>query len=99
MAAAVARARALREQRREEAAQAGRLADLFCRIARRRVRQLFGELWDNDDVRRYRAAIDVLEGRHEWLERGILGLAASLAAPPGAATAEAEPPKVAVGVS
>jgi alkylation response protein AidB-like acyl-CoA dehydrogenase len=98
MAASVARARALADQKQPEAAQARHLADLFCRIARRRVRQLFGELWDNDDVRLYRGAVDVLEGRHEWLERGILGLD-ERPAPAGHAEADAEPKKVAVGVS
>jgi alkylation response protein AidB-like acyl-CoA dehydrogenase len=98
MAATVARARALSTQQRPEAAEARRLADLFCRMARRRVSRLFDELWDNDDVQRYRAGLDVLEGRHEWLERGILGLA-TLEAPRGREEAEAEPKKVATFVS
>jgi alkylation response protein AidB-like acyl-CoA dehydrogenase len=98
MAAAVSRARALADQGRPEAAEARRLADLFCRIARRRVRRLFGELWDNDDVIRYRAGVDVLDGRHSWLERGIIDLAA-VRAPKGEALTEPEPKKVAAGVS
>jgi len=98
MAATVARARALAEKQREEAKEAGRLADLFCRISRRRVQRLFDELWDNDDVQRYRAGVDVLDGRHEWLEKGILGLEAA-EAPHGREVAAAEPKKVAVGVS
>jgi hypothetical protein len=98
MAATVARARALAEQQRPEAAEARRLADLFCRISRRRVRRLFDGLWDNDDVQLYRTGVDVLDGRHEWLERGILGLG-KVEAPRGAEVAEAEPKKDAVGVS
>jgi alkylation response protein AidB-like acyl-CoA dehydrogenase len=98
MAATVARARALAEKQREEATEAGRLADLFCRISRRRVQRLFDELWDNDDVQRYRAGVDVLDGRHLWLEKGILGLEAA-EAPHGREVAAAEPKKVAVGVS
>jgi alkylation response protein AidB-like acyl-CoA dehydrogenase len=98
MAATVARARALAEQQRPEAVEARRLADLFCRMARRRVGQLFAALWDNDDVQRYRAGIDVLEGRHEWLERGILGLE-TIPTPAVRAQAEPEPGKVPVGVS
>jgi alkylation response protein AidB-like acyl-CoA dehydrogenase len=90
MAATVARARALAEKQREEATEAGRLADLFCRISRRRVQRLFDELWDNDDVQRYRAGVDVLDGRHEWLEKGILGLGTA-EAPRGREVAEAEP--------
>jgi alkylation response protein AidB-like acyl-CoA dehydrogenase len=98
MAATVARARALAEQQRPEAAGARHLADLFCRISRRRVQRLFDALWDNDDVQLYRAGVDVLDGRHEWLEKGILGLGTP-EAPRGRAVAEAEPKKVAVGVS
>jgi alkylation response protein AidB-like acyl-CoA dehydrogenase len=74
MAASVSRAHALQAARAPEAAEAAALADLFCRAGRRRVSRLFQDLWDNDDVARYRAALDVLEGRHAWLERGILSL-------------------------
>jgi alkylation response protein AidB-like acyl-CoA dehydrogenase len=98
MAASVTRAQALGEQRKEEAAEARRLTDLFCRMSRRRVGRLFDELWDNDDVQRYRAGVDVLDGRYEWLERGILGLSAA-EAPRKSEEPEAEPKKVAVGVS
>ncbi|HEU0094548.1 MAG TPA: acyl-CoA dehydrogenase family protein [Vicinamibacteria bacterium] len=98
MAATVARARALAEKQRPEAAEARHLADLFCRISRRRVQRLFDALWDNDDVQLYRAGVDVLDGRHEWLEKGILGLGTP-EAPRGREAAEAEPKKVAVGVS
>jgi alkylation response protein AidB-like acyl-CoA dehydrogenase len=97
-AATVARAHALAEKQRPEAAEARRLADLFCRISRRRVQRLFDELWDNDDVQRYRAGVDVLDGRHEWLEKGILGLETA-EAPRGAKVAEAEPKKAAALVS
>jgi alkylation response protein AidB-like acyl-CoA dehydrogenase len=96
MAAAVSRAQALAASGRPEAAQARRLADLFCRISRRRVRELFAGLWDNDDAALYRAGVDVLEGRHEWLEKGILGLQAMEARSP-APVVEPEPAKVAVG--
>jgi alkylation response protein AidB-like acyl-CoA dehydrogenase len=98
MAATVARAHALSAQERPEGAEARGLADLFCRMGRRRVSRLFEELWDNDDVQRYRAGVDVLEGKHEWLERGILGLG-TLEAPRGRERVEAEPKKVAVGAS
>jgi len=98
MSATVARARALAEKQRPEAAEARHLADLFCRISRRRVQRLFDALWDNDDVQLYRAGVDVLDGRHEWLEKGILGLGTT-EAPRGRAVAEAEPKKVAVGIS
>ena len=77
MAASVSRAHALAEARRPEAAKAAELTDLFCRMGRRRVRQLFHELWANDDVRKYRLALRVLEGKHSWLETNTMGLPAA----------------------
>jgi len=47
-------------------------ADLFCRVARRRVVEALQRVGDNDDRRSYRLAQDVLGGRLEWLEGGIL---------------------------
>jgi hypothetical protein len=55
-----------------ERPEARELADLFCRQARRRVDALFGELWSNDDRRAYGVAMDVLDGRHAWIEEGAL---------------------------
>jgi alkylation response protein AidB-like acyl-CoA dehydrogenase len=72
MTAAVTRARALRAAGRPEASEAEGLADVFCRRARRRVRDLFRDLWRNDDVVQYRLGVDVVAGRHEWLEKGGL---------------------------
>jgi len=74
MAASVSRAQALAATGRAEAKDARALADVFCRMARRRIRALFAELWDNDDRSRYRAALAILDDRHEWLERGTIGL-------------------------
>jgi hypothetical protein len=100
MAATVTRAHALGQQGRPEAAEARRLADAFCRMGRRRVHQLFAELWDNDDVQRYRVGAEVLDGKHAWLERGILSQAERPGAvAPHVAVAESEAKKVAVGVS
>ncbi len=48
--------------------EAVELADLFCRMARRRVEGVFLELWRNDDRKMYRVAMDVLDGRHSWME-------------------------------
>jgi alkylation response protein AidB-like acyl-CoA dehydrogenase len=93
MAASVSRAEALRRAGSADAGQAADLADVFCRIARRRVRQLFRELWRNDDAVRYRTAIDVLEGRHRWLERGTLGEPPEAPARKPAATATEKKPR------
>ena len=83
MAASIARGRALRDARQPEAAEATDLAEQFCRSARRRVNQLFRDLWSNDDDTRYRTACDVLGGRHVWLEAGILGIEGRRAQPGG----------------
>jgi hypothetical protein len=48
-----------------------RLADLFCRQAKRRIAQRFDDVFRNDDVRAYRIAQEVLEGRHAWLEERL----------------------------
>jgi alkylation response protein AidB-like acyl-CoA dehydrogenase len=72
MAASASRAHAMEAAASPHAAEAGELADLFCRGARRKVTRLFRDLWANDDARKYRLAMRVLEGRHAWMEEGIL---------------------------
>jgi len=73
MAATCSRAKMLRTG--ADASQgAQELADLFCRQARRRVEDSFDGLFDNDDVRTYRVAQNVLEGRHAWLEEGVVDM-------------------------
>ncbi|HLK37348.1 MAG TPA: acyl-CoA dehydrogenase family protein, partial [Polyangiaceae bacterium] len=74
MTAVIVRARALRDRGDDGASEAASLADLFCRTSRRAIGARFGELWHNDDLARYRAGQAVLEGRHAWLEDGIVGL-------------------------
>ncbi|HSJ26019.1 MAG TPA: acyl-CoA dehydrogenase family protein [Longimicrobiales bacterium] len=49
-----------------------RLADLYCRHARRRVKRLFGDVFSNDDVVTYKVAQEVLEGRHAWLDPDMM---------------------------
>jgi alkylation response protein AidB-like acyl-CoA dehydrogenase len=49
-----------------------RLADLFCRQARKRVSELFRRLFDDTDREAYRLAQGVLAGEYRWLEQGIL---------------------------
>jgi hypothetical protein len=81
MAASVSRARTLADRGAPEGGEARRLADVFCRQARRRVRDLFRELWSNDDVARYRLGVSVLDGGLAWLEAGILRHEAPAARP------------------
>ena len=72
MAATVSRAQALAATGAPEAKDAVRTADVFCRHARRRAKQLFRDLWSNDDALRYRHGVAVLDGASLWLEAGIL---------------------------
>jgi alkylation response protein AidB-like acyl-CoA dehydrogenase len=74
MAATISRARRLADDRDPEAEKAVQLADLFCRMSRRKVRRLFRALWSNDDALRNAVASQVLKGEHAWLERGILDI-------------------------
>ncbi|MFI1459093.1 acyl-CoA dehydrogenase family protein [Nocardia carnea] len=64
--------RAQAERGTPEGEAAGELADLFCRQARIRVRELFDALWDNTDDEDVRAARNVFDGRYRWLEEGVL---------------------------
>lgn len=48
-----------------------RLADLFCRHSRAKVKRIFSEMFDNDDVFTYRVAQEVLQSKHAWMEADI----------------------------
>ncbi len=48
------------------------LADTFCRHSRRRVAESFHTLFSNDDTVTYKVAQEAMDGRFEWLERGIV---------------------------
>ena len=74
MAAAVAKAQMLTRTGDAAAPQARKLADVFCRQARRRVRALFRELSSNDDPLLYRTAREVLDGEYRYLESELVGL-------------------------
>lgn len=74
MSASVSRAKRMVDDRDPNADSAVELADLFCRQARRRVKQLFRRLWANEDARLNQVAARVIEGRYEWLEEGRLPL-------------------------
>lgn len=71
MTAACSRAQAMRRTQPSDESPV-ELADLFCRMARRRIDQTLRGLSENEDRSSFRAAQDVLAGRFEWLEDGIL---------------------------
>jgi alkylation response protein AidB-like acyl-CoA dehydrogenase len=75
MSAALSRAAGMRRARKPEAASAVELADVFCRMMRRRIADAFDGIRSNDDVRKYRTARRVLDGQHRWLERGMTPMA------------------------
>jgi alkylation response protein AidB-like acyl-CoA dehydrogenase len=74
IAASACRAQAMVVAGHAEADNAVELADLFCRNSRRKIVRLFRELWANDDARKYKVALRILDGKHAWLESGILTL-------------------------
>jgi alkylation response protein AidB-like acyl-CoA dehydrogenase len=69
MAAACVRARMLAKRGQMEAE---RLADVFCRESRVRIRRSFAALDGKNDTVHYRLAQEVLRGEHTWLEEGIM---------------------------
>ena len=69
MTAACVRAQMLAK---EGNTQAVALADLFCREARVRVRELFDRFYGENDAALYKVAQQVLRGEHAWLEEGIV---------------------------
>jgi alkylation response protein AidB-like acyl-CoA dehydrogenase len=73
MAAACVRAQMLARRGQIEAY---RLADVFCRVARQRIRQNFASLYGPSDGALYRLAQQVLRGEHAWLEEGIVEMSA-----------------------
>jgi alkylation response protein AidB-like acyl-CoA dehydrogenase len=72
MSTSVARAQSMKVAGHRDAASAVELADTFCKSSRRKVKQLFRELWSNDDDAKYRQALAVLDGRHAWQEEAAL---------------------------
>jgi hypothetical protein len=76
MSAACARAQMLvrskSPEERSQGAQAVDLADVFCRLSRRRIEERFERIFDNDDAAVYRMAQRVLANEFVWLEGGII---------------------------
>jgi alkylation response protein AidB-like acyl-CoA dehydrogenase len=71
MAAVCVRAQMLAQEQQPEAVT---LADAFCRQARRRIHRLFRDLFNPTDANLTRLARQVMDGRHAWLEQGIVGI-------------------------
>ncbi len=78
MAATICHAQQMAAQGHPSARDAQELADLFCRTHRMKIRRTFVDLWFNQDAIENRVGGHVLDGRYEWLERGIMGLGLSV---------------------
>lgn len=74
MAATIARTDAMRRVGHKDAEQAIELADLFCRGSKRKVKRLLQDLWSNEDALKYRVAMNVLKGKHLFLEEVLKGM-------------------------
>jgi len=72
--AACAYAQTLGQERPDRAEQAIELADLFCREARQRIKTTFHRFYGKNDGAIYRVSQRVLDGKHAWLEQGIVGI-------------------------
>jgi hypothetical protein len=72
MSAAVCRAQSMRRRKDADAAHAAELADVFCRMMRRRITERFAAIRSNDDIVKYRTARKILDGEHLWLEKGLV---------------------------
>jgi hypothetical protein len=73
MAASCVRANML-ARKGTDGAEAVQLAGHFCLLSRQRVERIFQTIFHNTDRETSRLARDVLEGKHSWLESGILDL-------------------------
>src|SRR5450432_1106746 len=72
ISAAVVYAQTAMREHPERAAETRELAEGFCNQAQHRTERLFHELWNNADDENHRLALNVLSGRHTWLEEGII---------------------------
>lgn len=72
ISSAIAYAQTIATETPSRAEAAFELADLFCQQARSRADDLFSELFSNEDDANYKLAGQVLEGRYEWIEEGIV---------------------------
>jgi alkylation response protein AidB-like acyl-CoA dehydrogenase len=71
MAASCVHSKKLEKEGNREAVA---LADLFCRAAHVRVKQLFAGFYGDYDAEMYRVAQQVMRGEHAWLETGIISM-------------------------
>jgi len=61
----------MRKQGSPNAAEAAKLADLFCRNMERRIRGNFAGFSHNDDDFKTKISRDILDGKQKWFEAGL----------------------------
>jgi alkylation response protein AidB-like acyl-CoA dehydrogenase len=91
MAAAVSRAQSLKRSGSPGAAGAAELADVFCRMTRRRIAERFRGIRANDDRAFYRTAGRLLDGEFAFLEDGLVAVSELASGPDAKSAAPAEP--------
>ncbi|HXC52388.1 MAG TPA: acyl-CoA dehydrogenase family protein [Candidatus Limnocylindrales bacterium] len=69
MSVVCSRARQMKETGDPNAAEAMRLADLFCALSRRKVQASFRALWRNDDAASGAVTANVMKGNYDWLAK------------------------------
>jgi alkylation response protein AidB-like acyl-CoA dehydrogenase len=72
ISSSVVYAQTIAQEQPERRESAFELADLFCKHARRRADDLFASVFANDDDATYELAQKVLDGKHLWMEEGIV---------------------------
>ena len=70
MSATISRAVKLGKEGNRDACE---LADLFCANSRRRIKSAFKGMWNNDDLKKYAVAKNLLNDKYTWIEEGISG--------------------------
>ena len=74
MTATLSRAKRFSDDDHPDAKRAIDLADLHSRVARRRIKRLFRDLWANEDARKNKVAAAVLKGDFDWVRVGAMDM-------------------------
>lgn len=74
MTACITRAQKAVDNRAADAGQMVDMADMYGKNARRLIERKFYDMWANDDIKKYNFGLDVLDGKHAWVETDAPGL-------------------------
>ena len=73
MCAVVSRVEWMKKSGHPNTESAAKLADVFCRGAKRDIQSHFKRLWKNDDDQKYRIGVSSLDANFDWLEHEASG--------------------------